>query len=135
MKTTKNTVMYVSVLFMMAIWGFLFARKGGYIPEGLQLVIFLLIMLFGVYAFFINMRRHKDLLAGLPLDDEFTVLIKHQAGYYTFITSLYFWFGLFLVKDLVPDHDTLFGLGVLAPSVMFMVARSYLGRRFDENAN
>lgn len=133
MKTTKNTVMYVSVLFMLSVWAFIAAQKGGYIPDSLQLVIFLLIMIFGVYAFVIHMRRHKDLAAGLPLDDELSERIKYHAGYNAFIISMYVWFCLFLVKDLVPDHDTLFALGVLVPAIVFMIGRGYLGRRFDEN--
>lgn len=133
MKTTKKTVLFLSILFMCSVWGFAVARKGGYIPEGLQLAILLLIVLFGIYGFVIHLRHHKELMAGLPLDDELSERIKYHAGYNAFITSLYFWFGLFLVKDLVPDHDTLFALGVLVPAVVFMVSRSYLGRNFDEN--
>ena len=133
MKTSGNALLIVSVGVMLAIWSFVAAQAGGYIPASLELVIFLLIMLFGVYGFFVHLRRHKDLMAGLPPDDELSEQIKYHAGYNAFITSLYIWFCLFLLKDMVPDHDTLFGLGVLLPAVIFMVGRSYLGRNFNEN--
>ena len=135
MKTTKNTVVIVSVAVMAAIWLFIAAQSTGLIPDGLELVIFLLIMLFGIYAFVLHMKRHKEIVAGLPADDELSERIRLQAGYNSFVVAMYIWFGLFLVKDLITDHDTLFGLGVLAPAVIFIFSRTYLGRRFDENAD
>lgn len=135
MKTTKNTVVIVSVAVMAAVWLFIAARSAGLVPGGLEIVIFLLIMLFGIYAFVLHMKRHKEIVAGLPVDDELSERIKLQAGYNSFVVAMYIWFGLFLVKDLVADHDTLFGLGVLVPAVIYMFSRTYLGRSFDENAD
>lgn len=135
MKTTKNTVMIVSVAFMVAVWLFVSAQRSGFVPGELEVVIFLLIMLFGIYAFVVNMKKHKEIVAGLPVDDELSERIKFQAGYSAFMVSMFIWFGLFLVKSLVADHDTLFGLGVLAPAVIYMFTKSYLSHRYDENAD
>jgi hypothetical protein len=51
MKQTKNTLLLVSVLVMFSIWGFIAVYKAGYIPTGLDLFIFAMIMTGGIYAF------------------------------------------------------------------------------------
>ena len=44
MKRTKNEVMSVAVLVMMVIWGFVIYYKKGFIPTGLDLFIFVMIV-------------------------------------------------------------------------------------------
>ena len=135
MKRHRSTLLLVSILFLVSIWGFVFAQRAGIIPGGLELFIFLLIMCAGIYAFVQEMKKHRDIENGFPVEDELSEQIKYRAGYLTFMTSIYVWLALFLLKEWFTDYDTLFGLGVLIPAVMFMGVRSYLARNFDENAS
>ena len=135
MKRHRSTLLLVSILFLVSIWGFVFAQRAGIIPGGLELFIFLLIMCAGIYAFVQEMKKHRDIEKGFPVEDELSEQIKYRAAYLTFMTSIYVWLALFLLKEWFTDYDTLFGLGVLIPAVMFMGVRSYLARNFDENAS
>ena len=51
------------------------------------------------------------------------------------MTSIYIWLALFLLKEWFTDYDTLFGLGVLLPALLFMGIRSHLSRNFNEDAH
>ncbi len=133
MKNAKNTLMFQSILFMFMIWGFAALFNTGYIPAGLDLFIFLMIIVAGVYAFVVNMRKFKDEEAGFPAEDELSTRIKYKAGYYAFIGSLYMWLFLFLFKSFIPDVETLVGGGILLSSIGFMVIKGYMERNYDEN--
>lgn len=133
MKTGKNTLAFVSVLAMLSIWGFIAVYRAGYIPAGLEIFIFLMIMIAGIYAFVIQMKKYKDMQSGFPADDELSEQIKYKAGYLAFISSIYVWLALFLLKEWFTDYDTLFGIGVLLPAVLFIVIRSYLSRNYSED--
>jgi hypothetical protein len=133
--SNKSKLVLVSVLFMVCVWGFAFAQRSGVIPSGLEIFIFLLIMISGVYAFMVHMKKHKDIEAGFPAEDELSEWVKYRAGYYSFIASIYIWLSLFLLKELFTDYDTLFGLGVLLPAVVFMALRSYLARKPHEDTH
>ena len=109
--------------------------ESAYVPAGLELFIFLLIMFAGIYAFVMEMKKKKDIDSGFPADDELSDRIKYRAGYQTFITSMYVWLALFLFQDWFKDHDTLFGVGIMLPAVIFIGYRTWLTRHFDENAN
>ena len=135
MKRQKSSLVLVSIVFLAGIWGFVFAQRAGIVPGGLELFIFLLIMSAGVYAFVQEMKRHKDIENGFPPEDELSEQIKYRAGYLTFMTSIYIWLALFLLKEWFKDYDTLFGLGVLLPALLFMGIRSHLSRNFNEDAH
>lgn len=135
MKRYKSSLVLVSILFMACIWGFVFAQRSGIIPGGLELFIFLLIMCAGIYAFVQEMKKHKDIENGFPAEDELSDQIKYRAGYLTFLTSIYIWLALFLIKEWFTDYDTLFGLGVLLPAVLFMGIRGHLSRNFNEDTH
>ncbi len=81
MKQLKNTLIPVSVLVMLSIWGFIALYRGGYIPSGLGVLIFAMIMIAGIYAFVVQMRRFKDVKSGFPPEDELSTQIKYKAGY------------------------------------------------------
>lgn len=135
MKTTKDSLAIVSVLGMACIWGFVFAQRAGVVPDGLEIFVFLLIMTGAVYSFTVEMKKHKDIKSGFPVEDEFSEKVKYRAGYYSFMASIYVWLTLFLLKELFTDYDTLFGLGILLPAVIFMVLRSYLARNPHETSH
>jgi len=133
MKQTKNTLLLVSVLVMFSIWGFIAIYKAGFIPTGLDIFIFAMIMIGGIYAFVTQMKRHKDIESGFPVEDEMSTRIKYKAGHHAFMASMYMWLFIFLFKDHFPDVETMLGGGILLSGVMAMLIRSYLTRNFHED--
>lgn len=135
MKTSKRATVLIVFLIVVCLAGGVVAHRMGYPPAGLEIFIFLLILIAGVYAFSDEKRKQRNIEEGFPAEDEMSDLIKYRAGYKTFITSMYVWLALFLFKDWFRDLDTLFGIGVLLPAVIFIGIRTYLSRNPDENAH
>ena len=141
MKITKNSLVMkyslaiISLLGMACIWGFIFAQRAGIVPGGLEIFIFVLILIGAVYSFVVEMKKHKDTENGLPAEDELSEQVKYRAGYYSFMSSIYVWLSLFLLKERFTDYDTLFGLGIMLPLVIFMVLRSYFARSPYEDSH
>ena len=133
MKQTKFTLLLVSVLVMFSIWGFLAVYKAGFIPTGLDIFIFAMIMIGGLYAFVTHLKRHKDFESGIPVEDEMSTRIKYKAGYHAFMVSLYMWLFIFLFKDLFPDAETMLGGGILLSALIAMAIKAYLTRHYHED--
>lgn len=131
----RYSLLVLSLLGMAGIWGLVIAQKAGVVPGALEIFIFVLILIGAIYSFVVEMKKHKDARSGLPAEDEFSEQIKFRAGYYSFMTSIYIWLSLFLLKDLFADYDTLFGLGLMLPLVIFMALRSYLTRGTYEDSH
>ena len=92
-------------------------------------------MVSGVYAFVTHMRRYKDAKEGLALEDELSTQIRYQAGYYSFITSLYIWLAIFLFQRFIPDVETMLGGGILLSACVSIGIKVYLTRSYNENEN
>jgi len=135
MKQTKRALLLVSILIMLCIWGFIAAYRTGYIPTGLDLFIFALIMIAGIYAFVTHLKQHKDVQSGFPAEDEMTTRIKYKAGYYAFLASMYMWLFIFLFKDFFPDVETMLGGGILLSAALSIVIKTYLTRNYHEDQN
>lgn len=133
MKQSKTALVLVSILVMLSVWGFIAVYRNGYVPSGLDLLIFVLIIVSGVYAFMTHLKRHRELVAGYPAEDEMSRLIKYKAGHHAFMASMYIWLAIFLFKESFPDIETLLGGGILLSGVTAMAIRAYLTRHFDEN--
>ena len=74
----KKIIMMTSVLFMLSIWGFIFFVKDSAMLKGLDLLIFVLIIVFGIFAMVKAFKAEKDQAAGIPIEDELSVRIKHK---------------------------------------------------------
>lgn len=135
MKQAKSALIPVSVLFMFSIFGFSALYNAGYIPNGLDLFIFAMIIIAGIYFFVVHMRRYKDLQQGIAPDDELSNQIKYKAGYYSFLTSMYIWLFIFLFQRYFPDVETMLGGGILLSCVIAIAMKAYLTRHFDEYSN
>lgn len=135
MSKPKNMLLSVSMLIMLSVWGFAALYHAGYIPEGLDLFIFAMIVVAGIYAFITHMRRYKEEEAGFALDDELSTRIRYKAGYFSFITSLYIWLAIFLFHRFIPDVETMLGGGILLSAIISMCIKAYLTRNYDEHAN
>jgi len=141
MKTTKNLLVMryslaiISLLGMACFWGFVLARRAGVVPGFLEIFIFVLILIGAGYSFFVEMKKLKDIESGFPVEDEMSEQVKYRAGYYSFMSSIYVWLSLFLLKERFTDYDTLFGLGIMLPLVIFIMLRSYFTRNPHENSH
>lgn len=133
MHESKSTILPVSVLFMLSIWGFVALHEGGYIPEPLGIFLFAMIMVAGIYAVFTHMRRYKEAKEGFAVEDELSTQIRYRAGYYSFNAALFIWFAIFALQQFIPDTETMLGGGLLLPLIVSMGIRSYLRRSYDEN--
>jgi len=133
MKKAKSNLVFVSILGMSCIWGFIAVYKAGYIPTGLDIFIFLMIIVAAVYSFVTQMNKHKDIESGYPAEDEMSTLIKYKAGYYSFMSSMYMWLFIFLFKRYFPDVETMIGGGIIFSAVMSIGIKSYMTRHFHEN--
>lgn len=130
MKTKRKTLLITCVLIMAAIWGFIIIEKGTDLFKGLSLVIFILIIIGGVVAFFTALKKDKDEKEGLPLEDEMSNQIKYKAGYYAYMASLYMWLFIFLFKDKFPDIETLLGGGILLSALISFIAKAIVKKQF-----
>jgi uncharacterized membrane-anchored protein len=135
MKQTKRALLLVSILIMLCIWGFIAAYRTGFIPTGLDVFIFALIIIAGIYAFVTHLKQHKDVQSGFPAEDEMSTRIKYKAGYYAFLASMYMWLFIFLFKDLFPDVETMLGGGILLSATLSIVIKTYLTRHYHEDQN
>jgi hypothetical protein len=135
MKQLKSNLVPISVLVMLSIWGFIALYRRGYIPNGLDVLIFAMIMIGGVYAFVVQMRRYKDIKSGFPPDDELSTQIKYKAGYYAFITSMYVWLFVLLFQRHFGNVDVMLGFGILLSAVISIAIKAYLTRHYHENQN
>ena len=133
MKQTKIALLLVSILAMLCVWGFIAVYKGGYIPTGLDALIFALIIIGGIYAFVTHLKQHKDVQSGFPAEDEMSTRIKYKAGYHAFMASIYIWLFIFLFKDFFPDVESMLGSGILLSIILSMLIKAYLTRNYRED--
>lgn len=135
MKQTKRALILVSILVLSCILGIIVAYGAGYIPSGLEVLILVLIVVAGIYAFVTHLKQHKDVQSGFPAEDEMSNRIKYKAGYYAFLASLYMWLFIFLFKDFFPDVETMLGGGILLSATLSIVIKTYLTRNYHEDQN
>jgi len=135
MKYVKPAIALVSLLVTLSIWGFIAVYRAGYEPNVLQTAIIAILLISGVYAFVVHMRRYRDEQQGFPPEDELSNRIKYKAGYYAFIASMYVWMLIFLFKAFIPDAETMLGGGILLSAFISIAIRNYMTRNYDENQN
>lgn len=135
MKQQRKKLVIGSILLMFVLLGFSFLFNRGYVPTGLDIFIFLLIIISAVYAFLKLIKNYKDAKEGIPVEDEMSTRILHKAGYQAFMISLYLWLGIFLFQNYFPDRETMLGTGILLSALVFMVNKSYLTKHYHENKN
>jgi len=132
MKKRRKTLLITSVLIMAVIWAFIVLEKGTALFKGLDLVIFILIIIGGTIAFLSALKRDKEAKEGQPAEDELSTRIKYKAGYYAFMASLYMWLFIFLMKDKFPDNETMLGGGILLSALISYIAKYIVKKNFDE---
>ena len=124
--------MITAVLFMAIIWAFVVIEKGTSLFQGLDLVIFILIIISGIIALYNAFKKDKELAEGQPEEDELSNLIKYKSGYYAYMASLYMWLFFFLMKDMFPNIESLIGGGILLTVLFSFLAKLYVKKQLHE---
>lgn len=91
----------------------------------------LLLLLIVVIAFIYTIQSLKSKNKkknGIPVDDEFSILIKYKIGYYSYLASAFLWYVLFVFKDHFHDTETILGGGILLSSLIVIVTRIIIKR-------
>jgi len=123
MKKNRKTLLITSILFMGAIWGFIALEKGTDLFQGLDLIIFILIIVIGGIALFSAFKKDKEEKEGLATEDELSTQLKYKAGYYAYLASMYMWLFIFLLKDKFPDTETMLGGGILLSALLAFISK------------
>ena len=123
MKTTRKTLLITSILILVAIWGFVVLEKGADLFKGLNLVIFILVVLFGAIAMGRALKENKEEREGLTVEDELSNQLKYKSGYYAYLVSMYMWLFIFLLKDNFPDVEMMLGGGILLSGLIAFISK------------
>ena len=132
MKTKRRSILVTSIIIMAVIWGFIVVQKEFNPFKGLELFIVILIIVLGIIAFILALKRDKDERAGVPVEDELTTRIKYKSGYYAYLISMYMWLFIFLFKSKFPDVETMLGGGILLSGLISFIVKFYVKRQFNE---
>lgn len=132
MKKNKRILLITSILIMVAFGGFIVADKETSLFQGLELLIFVLIVIIGIIAFVIAFKKDKEEKEGYPSDDELSTLIKYKSGYYAYLASMYMWLFIFLFKDKFPNIESMLGGGILLSALIGFLAKLYVKQNFNE---
>ena len=135
MKINRKTLLITSVLIMAAVWGFIVLVKGTELLQGLDLLIFVLIVVIGAIALIQALKKDKEEREGLATEDELSTQMKYKSGYYAYLASMYMWLFIFLLKDKFPDIETMLGGGILLSALMAYIAKIIVKRNFNEQSN
>ena len=132
MTIKRKALLVSSILITLTLLGFIMVVRGPELLGGLELFILILIIVLGVVVFVNALKRDKDIKAGLPVDDELSTRIKYKAGYYAYLTSMYMWLFIFLLKDHFPDVETMLGGGILLSGAISVIIKYMVKYKFDE---
>ena len=106
-----------------------FENQTGFFKSIDPLFLLALITIAFVYTL-LSLKRKGKKKNGIPIDDEFSLLIKYKIGYYSFLASSFLWNLLFIFKDNFPDTKTILGGGILL-STLIVIITSIIIKRFS----
>ena len=131
----RKSILITSILIMGSIFGFVALEKGTNLLSGIDLFIFLLVIVLGLIAFIKALKRDKDEKLGLPIEDEMSTLIKYKSGYLAYQYSMYMWLFIFLLKDKFPNVESMLGGGILLSALIGFIVKIIVKRNFNEKSN
>jgi Ca2+/Na+ antiporter len=132
MKIGKKTFVSISILLLAVVGGFVYFFKKPDLLNGIDIIIFILIIAIGFMALLKTYKKDKDKREGFPADDELSNLIKYKSGYYSYLGSMGMWFIIFIFKDKFPDTETMLGVGMLMSALILLVIEYFVRKDFSE---
>ncbi|MDH3322033.1 MAG: hypothetical protein OEM04_03530 [Flavobacteriaceae bacterium] len=132
MKTEKKPILIASILFMTAIWTFAAVVKGTDLLKGIDLYVFILIIIIGIIALYKANKKEKELKEGVALEDELTLFIKYKSGYISYMITMYLWLFIFLFKDKFNDTETMLGSGILLSALISLIVKFAVKHKLND---
>jgi len=132
MKKNRKLLLIIVFLTMGVVLGYIIINNGTKMFQGLNLLIFALIIIGGVIAFITAFKRDKEEKEGLTTDDELSTLIKYKSGYYAYMASMYMWLFIFLLKDKFPDTETMLGGGILVSALLAFISKFIVKQKLND---
>jgi len=123
MKKQNLTFLLITILIVLIILAYILVSGEVNLFKGLELLIFALILILGGIALYNTIKKMKQEKQGIPSEDELSSGLKYKAGYYAFLSSMYMWLFIFLLKDKFPDIETMLGGGILLSAFMFYISK------------
>jgi len=132
MKKSKKLMLVIAFSTMGFILGFIILNNGADSFQGLNILVFALIIFGGIIAFFNANKKDQEEKNGLPTDDELSTLIKYKTGPYAYMASMYMWLVIFIAKGMFPNVETMLGGGILLSCLIWTISKYIVKLKFDE---
>jgi len=130
MKKQRIILVTAYLLILSIVFGLKYLEnQTGFFKSINPLFLLALIIIAFVYTLQ-SLKRKGKKKNGIPVDDEFSLLIKYKIGYYSFLASSFLWYLLFVLKDDFPDTETILGGGILL-STLIVIVTSIIIKRFS----
>jgi len=132
MKKNRIALLIASIILMVVIWGYISFENSIQSFNGLQFLIIILIVVFGIIAIIRELKKYQEKKNGLVSEDELSTKMKYKAGYKAYMTSMYMWLFIFLLKDKFPDTESMLGGGILLSALIFFITKVVVKRDLYE---
>ena len=128
MKKQRIILVTAYLLILSVVFGLKYLEKQTGLFKSIN-PLFLLALIIIAFVFTLqSLKRKGKKKNGIPIDDEFSLLIKYKIGYYSFLASSFLWYLLFVLKDDFPDTETILGGGILLSTLIVIVTRIIIKR-------
>ena len=128
MKKQRIILVTAYLLILSVVFGLKYFEKQTGLFKSIN-PLFLLALIIIAFVFTLqSLKRKGKKKNGIPIDDEFSLLIKYKIGYYSFLGSSFLWYLLFILKDDFPDTETILGGGILLSTLIVIVTRIIIKR-------
>jgi hypothetical protein len=128
MKKQRIILVTAYLLILSVVFGLKYLEKQTGLFKSIN-PLFLLALIIIAFVFTLqSLKRKGKKKNGIPIDDEFSLLIKYKIGYYSFLASSFLWYLLFILKDDFPDTETILGGGILLSTLIVIVTRIIIKR-------
>ena len=134
MKSSKY-LLIVSLLLLSLLVGYYVYYQGTTEINVLEIVLILLIVIIGIWSLYKGFLNYKEEKSGIPLEDEFSNMIKYKSGYLAYLGSMYMWLFIFLFKDMFPDIETMLGGGILLSALIGFILKFWVKQQLDAKQN
>ena len=130
-KSTTALLLLIGLTLFFTIGVLVYSQMSEIQPK--MIIIYGLIGLVALISIGVAVKRMREENEGQPNEDEFTTQIKHKAGFYAYIASMYMWLFIFLFRGLFPDIETIVGGGILLSGIIGFVCKAIVKQQINEN--
>lgn len=128
----KKYFMLSAILSMFLLLGFGMAYNKGVDFKGMDILIFVVIIVIAGIAMYTSYKKDKSMEEGFPGEDEMSLQLKFKAGYYAFLSSMYIWIFILIFSSAFPDVETMIGAGVMLSILAFYIAKLSINKAINE---